>query len=96
MSISLFFLAKLTGSIFVPDKCVLWLPGLVNVFVAPVQKLFCGNLVSLLCRAFFFSVGIIKKAGGFEFGCVGCCLVVGSAMSRKVLFVRWPPDFSIT
>ena len=36
------------------------------------------------------------KAGGFEFGCVGCCLPVGSAMSRKLLFVRWPPDFSIT
>ena len=36
------------------------------------------------------------KAGGFEFECVGCCLPVGSAMSRKVLFVRWPPDFSIT
>ena len=36
------------------------------------------------------------KAGGFKFGCVGCCLPVGSAMSRKVLFVRWPPDFSIT
>ena len=37
------------------------------------------------------------KAGGFEFGCVGCCLPVStSAMSRKVLFVRWPPDFSIT
>ena len=36
------------------------------------------------------------KAGGFEFGSVGCCLPVGSAMSRKVLFVRWPPDFSIT
>ena len=44
-------------------------------FVAPGQKLFCGNLVSWLCRAFFFSVGI--KAGGFEFGCVGCCLPVG-------------------
>ena len=44
---------------------------------------------------FFFSVGI--KAGGFEFECVGCCLPVGtSAMSRKVLFVRGPPDFSIT
>ena len=37
------------------------------------------------------------KAGGFEFGCVGCCLPVGTtATSRKVLFVRWPPDFSIT
>ena len=36
------------------------------------------------------------KDGGFEFGCVGCCLPVGSAMSRKVLLVRWPADFSIT
>ena len=43
---------------------------------------------------FFFSVGI--KAGGFEFGCVGRRLPVGSAMSRKVLFVRWQPDFPVT
>ena len=42
---------------------------------------------------FFCSKGI--KAGGLEFGCMGCCLPVGSAMSRKALFVRWPPDFSI-
>ena len=61
--------------------------------MAPGQKLFCGNLISLLCRAFFFSVGI--KAGGFEFGCVGCCLLVGGAMSRKALFICWLPDFSI-
>ena len=27
---------------------------------------------------------------------MGCCLPVGtSAMSGKVLFVPWPPDFSI-
>ena len=26
---------------------------------------------------------------------MGCCLPVGSAMSRKALFVRLPPDFSI-
>ena len=26
---------------------------------------------------------------------MGCCLPVGSEMSRKALFVRWPPDFSI-
>ena len=62
--------------------------------MAPGQKLFCGNLISLLCCAFFFSVGI--KAGGFEFGHVGCCLLVGSAMSQKVLFICWLPDFSIT
>ena len=37
------------------------------------------------------------QAGGFEFGCVGRCRPVGtSAISRKVLFVRWPPYFSIT
>ena len=39
---------------------------------------------------------MVIKAGGFALGCVGCCLPVGSAMSRKVLFVRWPPDFSIS
>ena len=58
--------------------------------MSPEQSLFRGNFVSSLCRAFFFSVGI--KGGGFEFGCLGCCLPVGSsAMSRTR-----PPDFSIT
>ena len=60
-------------------------PGFVNMFLWLQNKSSC---------LFFFSVGI--KAGGFEFGCVGCCLRVGSGMPPKVLFVRWPPDFSIT
>ena len=58
----------------------------------------CGSRAEVFSSQFFLpdSVERFIKAEGFEFGCVGCCLPVGSAMARKVLFVRWPPDFSIT
>ena len=74
----------------------LLLPGLVDMFCGSSAEVVSRQFYFLtLSSVFFFSVGF--KAGGFEFGCVGCCLPVGSsAMSRKVLFVRWPPDFSIT
>ena len=70
-------------------------PGLVNMFCGFRADVVSRQFCFLTLSSVFFSVGI--KAGGFEFGCVGRCLPVGtSAISRKVLFVRWPPDFSIT
>ena len=74
------------GRQFVLD---LSLPGLVNMF--------CASRADVVSRQFFFPKSVerfslvwVLRLGVFEFGCVGCCLPVGtSAMSRKVLFVRW-------
>ena len=80
------------GDSFVLD---LLLIGLVNMFCGSRAEVVSRQFCFLTLSSVFFSVGI--QAGGFEFGCVGRCLPVGtSAISRKVLFVRWPPYFSIT
>ena len=53
-------------------------PGHVNMLCGSraevVSRQFCFLTLS---SVFFFSVGI--KAGGFEFGCVGCCLAVNES-----------------
>ena len=73
----------------------LLLPGLVNMFCGSRAEAVSRQFCFLTLSSVFFGGSI--KAGGFEFGCVGRCLPFGtSAISPKVLFVRWPPDFSIT
>ena len=67
--------------------------------MAPEQKLVRGILfpdsVERFSLVWVLRLGVLSL--GFEFGSVLCCLPVDtSAMSRKVLLVRWPPNFSIT
>ena len=61
----------------------LLLPGLVIMFCGSRAEVVSRQFCFLALSSVFFSKGI--KAGGFEFGCVGRCLPVGtSAISRKV------------
>ena len=50
----------------------LLLPGLVNMFCGSRAEVVSRQFCFLSLSSVFLSVGI--KAGGFEFGCVGCCL----------------------
>ena len=65
--------------------CVLWLQG--RSCFAPIW--FPDSVER-------FSLVWVLRLGVLSLGVWGVVFLLVSAMSRKVLFVRWPPDFSIT
>ena len=68
----------------------LLLPGLVNTFCSARAEVVSRQFCFLTLSSVFFSVGI--KAGGFEFGCVGRCLPVGTS---AIFIIIISPSLSV-